>query len=126
MRGCTGCWDDLCWDPVDFWIQILCQRVGRLHGERELISGTQSSSGTLRGLNRHELTQMDAQESVNLLGACLQFIDQCRGSSRCFQCSGSSGFLFRGSKAYGTRTTDELETDSGGGTKSTSLAKREC
>jgi hypothetical protein len=34
MRDCTGCWDDLCWGPVDFWIQILCRRVGRLH-ERE-------------------------------------------------------------------------------------------
>jgi hypothetical protein len=32
--------------------------------ERELISRTQSSFGTLKGLNRHEWTQMDAQESV--------------------------------------------------------------
>jgi hypothetical protein len=32
--------------------------------ERELIHGTQSSSGTLKGLNRHESTQLDAQESV--------------------------------------------------------------
>jgi hypothetical protein len=29
-----------------------------------LIPGTQSSSGTLNGLNKHESTQMDAQESV--------------------------------------------------------------
>ena len=32
--------------------------------ERYLIHVTQSSSGTLKGLNRHELTQMDSQESV--------------------------------------------------------------
>jgi hypothetical protein len=32
--------------------------------ERELIHGTQSSSGTLKGLSRHESTQLDAQESV--------------------------------------------------------------
>jgi hypothetical protein len=29
-----------------------------------LIHGTQSSSGTLKGLNRHESTQLAAQESV--------------------------------------------------------------
>jgi hypothetical protein len=32
--------------------------------EGELIPGTQSSSVTLKGLNRHESTHMDAQESV--------------------------------------------------------------
>jgi hypothetical protein len=32
--------------------------------KRQLIPRTQSSSETLRGLNRHESTQMDAQESV--------------------------------------------------------------
>jgi hypothetical protein len=29
---------------------------GKVSQERELISGTQSSSSTLKGLNRHELT----------------------------------------------------------------------
>ena len=29
-----------------------------------MIHGTQSSSGTLKGLSRHESTQLDAQESV--------------------------------------------------------------
>jgi hypothetical protein len=37
---------------------------GKVAQERELILGTQSSSNTLRGLNRCELTQMDDQESV--------------------------------------------------------------
>jgi hypothetical protein len=32
--------------------------------ERELIHGTRSSSGTLKRLNKHESTQLDAQESV--------------------------------------------------------------
>ena len=32
--------------------------------ERELIHGTQSSFETLKGLNRHESTQLDAQESM--------------------------------------------------------------
>jgi hypothetical protein len=64
--------------------------------ERELIHATQSSSGTLKGLSRHESIQLDTQESVQ----SPRSVSLVRGSSRGFQCSGSSGFMFKGSKAF--------------------------
>jgi hypothetical protein len=69
---------------------------GQVALERELIPRTRSSSGTLRGLNRHESTQMDVQENVQSPSSSWYN----RGSSRGFQCSGSSGFLFRGSRDF--------------------------
>jgi hypothetical protein len=64
---------------------------GQVARERELIPGTQSSSRTLRGLNRHELTQMDAQESVKSPRSMSSVHRSSGGSNRCFQCSGSRG-----------------------------------
>jgi hypothetical protein len=64
MILCTGCWDDLCWGPVDFWILILCQRVGGLHRRESCYRGLSPLPGTLRGINRHESTQMDPRERV--------------------------------------------------------------
>jgi hypothetical protein len=43
--------------------------------ERELISGTQSSSETLKGLNMHELTRWILMRVCSLLGACIQFVE---------------------------------------------------
>jgi hypothetical protein len=68
--------------------------------ERELIHGTQSSSMTLIGLNRHDSTQMDAQESVQSLRIMSSVHGTMKVAYRGFQCSGSSGFMFRGCKYF--------------------------
>jgi hypothetical protein len=46
--------------------------------ERELIHGTQSSSGTLKGLNKHDRYSWMLRRVCSLLGACLQFVVQQR------------------------------------------------
>ena len=90
---------------------------GQVAQERDLILGTQSSSETLRGLIRHELTHMDAQEGVQ----------SPRSMSLVHR---STEVATYASSSVGAATTSDgmmdLVTDSGGGTKNTSLAKREC
>jgi hypothetical protein len=103
---------------------------GQVARERELIPGTQSSSGTLRGLNRHEWTQMDAQESVQ----SPRSMSSVRGTTEvATEASSAVGVVASCSEGAETSSTggatmaaDEMETDSGGDTRSTSLAKREC
>jgi hypothetical protein len=43
-----------------FLVSDSVSESGQVARERELIPGTRSSFGTLRGLNRYEWTQMDA------------------------------------------------------------------
>ena len=82
-----------------------------------MIHGTQSSSGTLKGLNRHESTQLDAQESVQ----SPRSMSSVRGTS---EASSAVGIVASYSEGA-TMAADKMETDSGGDTRSTSLAKRE-
>jgi hypothetical protein len=98
---------------------------GQVAWERELISGTQFSSSTLRGLNRYELTQTDAQESVETPRSMSSVHRSVEVATEASSAVGAEASSSEGA----TTTTDgmmELETDSGGGTRSTSLAKREC
>jgi hypothetical protein len=48
MRGCTGCWDNLL-GSSGFLDSYSVSESRQVACERELISGTHSSSGTLRG-----------------------------------------------------------------------------
>ena len=81
---------------------VLVSKSEQVAQESELIWGTRSSSSTLRGLNRYEMTQMAAPKSMSP--------DQ------------------RSTEVAATTTDEmmELETDSGGDTRSTSHAKWEC
>jgi hypothetical protein len=98
--------------------------------ERELIHGTQSSSGTLKGLNRHESTQLDTQESMQ----SPRSMPSVRGTSEVVaEASSVVGVVASCSEGAETSSTegaamaaDEMKTDFGGDTRSTSLAKREC
>jgi hypothetical protein len=103
---------------------------GQVARERELILGTQSSSGTLRGLNRHESTQMDAQESVKSPRSMSSVHGSTEVATEASSAVGVVASCSEGAEASSTEgatmAVDELETDSGGGTRSTSLAKREC
>jgi hypothetical protein len=98
--------------------------------ERELIHGSQSSFGTLKGLNRHESTQLDAQESVQSPRSMSSVRGTTEVSTEASSVVGvvaSCSERAETSSIEGTTTTtDEMETDSGGDTRSTSLAKREC
>ena len=98
--------------------------------ERELISRTQYSSRILKGLNRHELTQMDAQESVKSPRSMSSVHGSVEVATKASSAMGVVASCLEGAEASSiegaTMATDELETDSGGDTKSTSLAKREC
>jgi hypothetical protein len=103
---------------------------GKVARERELIPGTQFSFGTLIGISRHESTQMDAQESVK---CPMRMSSVHRSSNVAVEASiavGAMASYLEGAKASSTEgaamAADELETNSGGGTRSTSLAKREC
>jgi hypothetical protein len=93
--------------------------------ERELIPGTQSSSRILRGFIRHELTQMDVKESVKSPRRMSSVHRSMKVAA-----DASSAVGAKVSSSEGTTTTVDgtmdLVTDSGGGTRSTSLAKREC
>jgi hypothetical protein len=96
---------------------------GKVARERELIAGTPSSSRTLKGFSRHELTQMDAQECVK---SSRSMSSVHRSAEVTADASNAVGAKFSSSK--GAATTDgmmDLEKDSSGGTRSTSLAKRE-
>jgi hypothetical protein len=42
---------------------VSVSKSGQIAWESELILGTQTSSSTLRGLIKYEITKMDAQES---------------------------------------------------------------
>jgi hypothetical protein len=98
--------------------------------ERELIRVTQSYSGTLKGLNRHESTQFDAQESMQ----SPRSMSSVRGTTEVAAEASSAMVVVascsEGAETFSTEgasmTANEMETDSGGDTKSTSLAKREC
>jgi hypothetical protein len=95
-----------------------------------LIHGTQSSSGTLKGLRRHESTKIDAQESVKyprIMSSVCGIMEVATEASSvvgvvasCLEGAPSSSI--EGS----TMAIDEMEIDSSGDTRSTSLAKREC
>jgi hypothetical protein len=93
--------------------------------ERELIPGTKSSYGSLRGLNIHESTRMDAQERVKYPISMYSV----HGSME-VTANASSVVGAEVSSSEGVATTMDgmmdLETDSSGGTRITSLAKREC
>jgi hypothetical protein len=95
-----------------------------------LISGTQSSSGTIRGLNRHESTQMDAQERVKSPRSMFSIHGSTKVAVEASSVVGVVASYSEGAKASSiegvTMAVDELETDSGGDTISTSLVKREC
>jgi hypothetical protein len=92
-----------------------------------LIPGTQSSSGTLRGLSRHELTQMDAQESVKSPRSMSSVHRSTEVATDASSAVGAVALCSEGAtRLLVQREMMELETDSGGDTRSTSLAKREC
>jgi hypothetical protein len=95
-----------------------------------LIPGTQSSSRTLKGLNMHESTQMDAQESVqsprSMSSICGTTEVATKASSAVGVVASCSEGAETSSTEGATMAADEMETDSGGDTRSTSLAKREC
>jgi hypothetical protein len=96
----------------------------RVEWERELISGTQSSSRTLIGINRNESTQMDAQESVKSPRSISSVHRSMEVAEDASSAMGVVASCSVGVEAYSTEgattTTDELETDFGGGTISTS------
>jgi len=78
----------------------------------------------------HELTQMDAHESVQ---SPRSMSSVCGTTEVALEASSAVGVVascLEGAKTSSTEgaatTTYEMETDSGGDTKSTSLAKREC
>jgi hypothetical protein len=98
---------------------------GQVARERELIPRTQSSSGTLRGLNRHELTQMDAQESVQSPRSMSSVHRSTKVATNASSAVGAEVSSSEGA-AMATDGMMDLETDFGGDTRSTSLAKREC
>lgn len=95
-----------------------------------MIPGTQYSFRTLKGLNRHDSTQMDAQESVQ----SPRSMSSIRGTTKvAAKASSAVGVVASCSKVANTSSTEgatmaanEMEMDFGGDTKSTSLAKREC
>jgi hypothetical protein len=93
--------------------------------ERELILETQSSSRTLRGLNMHESTQMDAQESVKSPRSMYLVHRSTRVAVDASSEVGAEVSSLEGE----ARTMNEmidLETCYGGGIRRTSLTKREC
>jgi hypothetical protein len=98
--------------------------------ERELIHGTQSSSGTLKGLSRHESTQWDAQESVQSPRSMSLVRGIKEVVAEAYSVVGVVASCLEGVETSSTEgeamAVDEMETISGGDTKSTSLAKREC
>jgi hypothetical protein len=104
---------------------VSVSKSGHVAREREMISGTQSSSSTLRGLSRYELTQMDAQESVETLRSMSSVH---RSAEVAAEASSAVGAEASSSDEAAIVADEimELETDSSGGTRSTSLAKREC
>jgi hypothetical protein len=85
---------------------------------------------TLRGLNRHEWTQMDAQESVKSPRSMSSVHRSTKVAAEASSAVGAVASCSEGAEASSTEgaamAVDELETDSGGDTRSTSLAKREC
>jgi hypothetical protein len=88
-----------------------------------LISGTQSSSRTLRRINMHESTNMYAQESVKSPRIMSSVHRSVEVAVDAFQCSGSGRLLFKGSKAYSIEGEtakvwdDGFGDDYGGGSK---------
>jgi hypothetical protein len=95
-----------------------------------LIPGTLASSSTLIELNWYEMPQLNAQESEET-SKSMSWMDKSPKWSSAQVATGASsseGTKTSSSKGVAT-TTDEmmgLETDPGGGSRSTSLAKREC
>jgi hypothetical protein len=98
--------------------------------EKELIHGTQSSSGTLKGLNKHESTQLDAHESVQSPRSMSSVHGTTEVAAEDSNEVGVVASCLEGEETSSTdgaaMEADEMEIDSGGDTKSTSLAKREC
>jgi hypothetical protein len=96
---------------------------GQVAWERELIPGTQSSSETLIGISRHEWTQLDAQESVQ----SPRSMSSVRGTTEASSAVRVVASCLEGAETSSTEgasmAADEMETDSGGDTRSTSLAK---
>jgi hypothetical protein len=103
---------------------------GKVAWERELILGTQPSSKTLRGLNMHESTQMDAQKSVRSPGSMSLVHGTTKVATKASNAMRVVASCSEGVDTFSTggvvMVADELEMDSGGDTKITSLAKREC
>jgi hypothetical protein len=98
--------------------------------ERELIHGTQYYSRTLKGLNSHESTQLDTQESVQ----CPRSISSIHGTSE-VEAEASSAVGVVASCSEGVETSsiegaamavDEMERYSGSDTIITSVATRGC
>jgi len=90
-----------------------------------LILGTLSSSWTLRVPNRHVLTQMDAQES----GKSPRSMSSVHRSTEVATNASSAVGAEASSTERESMVVDgmmDLETNFGGGTKSTSLAKTKC
>jgi hypothetical protein len=98
--------------------------------ERELTPRTRSSSRTLKGLSRHESTQMDAQESEQSPGSMSSVRGTTEVATKASSAVGVVASCSEGAKTSSTEgavmAADEIETDSGRDARSTSLAKREC
>jgi hypothetical protein len=70
MRGYTGCWDDLCWGPVDFCDSDFVSESRQVARERELIPGLSPLPGFLEdstGMSGHRWM---LKRVCSLLGAC--------------------------------------------------------
>jgi hypothetical protein len=90
----------------------------------------QSSFETIKGLNKHESTQLDAQESVQ---SPRIMSSVCGTTEIAKEALGALGVVASCSEGAETSSTkaeamaaNDMEIDSGGDTISTSLAKREC
>jgi hypothetical protein len=97
---------------------------------RELIHVTQSSSKTLKGLNRHESTQLDAPERIRSPRSMSSIHGTTEVAGEASSAVGVVVSCLEGAEISGTEgaamVADEMETDFGGDLRSTSLAKREC
>jgi hypothetical protein len=98
---------------------------GQVAWERELILGTRSSFGTLRGLSRHELTQMDARESVKSPRSMSSVHRSAEVAADASSAVGVEASSSEGAAMAADGMMD-LEMGSSGDTRSTSLTKREC
>jgi hypothetical protein len=99
-------------------------KSGQVAPERELIPRTHSSSSTLRGLSRYELTQIDAHESVETPRSMSLVHRSVEVTTETSSAVGAETSSLEGAAMAADGMT-KLETNSGGGTRSTSLAKRE-
>jgi hypothetical protein len=103
--------------------QPVCESKGILDsGSMSVTGGCEATSNTVKSLSWYEMTQLDSQECEETPKGMVR-----RNRSSTHDLVQVAGKLF-GSKGATTTTNGVmgLETDPGGGSRSTFLAKREC